>query len=229
MGSAAQNRANRANSARSTGPRTAKGIAVSSSNALRHGLTAQQHLIGDEDEGQFEALLAGLNDSHQPANAAESILVGQIGEHYWRLMRARRIETGFWEKKIATNNRVTAIPGNEHHIPDSPEQQLANIFGWNEENMFDRLMRYEASIERSYYRAIKQLEHLQLTRKKAEKPIGFVSQKPVASVISIVKPSQPLPPSEPETAHEPVNPSEPRQNRAVAPNGAVAQPEVAAA
>src|SRR3982074_232618 len=126
MGSAAQNRANRANSARSTGPRTAKGLAASSANSLRHGLTAQQHLVGDEDEDQFEALLAGLKGSHNPANAAESILVGQIGEHYWRLMRARRIETGFWEKKIATNNRVTAIPGNEHHIPDSPEQPPAN-------------------------------------------------------------------------------------------------------
>jgi hypothetical protein len=229
MPSVAQIRANRANSARSTGPRTAKGIAASSSNALRHGLTAQQHLIGDEDEGQFEALLAGLNDSHQPANAAESILVTQIAEHYWRLMRARRIETGFWEKKITSNNDIVAIPGNERFRHESQEQQFAHIFKMNEDGMFDRMMRYEASIERSYYRAIKQLEHLQLTRKKAEKPIGFVSQKPVASVISIVKPSQPLPPSEPETAHEPVNPSEPRQNGAVAPNGAVAQPEVAAA
>jgi hypothetical protein len=193
MGSPAQNRANRANSARSTGPRTAKGLAASSRNALRHGLTAQQHLVGDEDEDQFEALLAGLRDSHQPANTAESILVTQIAEHYWRLMRARRIETGFWEKKLAVNNRAAAIPGNERYISASPEQQLAHIFDVNDSGMFDRLMRYEASIERSYYRAIKQLEHLQLTRKKAEKPIGFVSQKPVAPVVSIVKPSQPPP------------------------------------
>jgi hypothetical protein len=189
MPSAAQIRANRANSARSTGPRTAKGLAASSGNAMRHGLTAQQHLVGDEDEGQFEALVASLNESHQPANAAESILVGQIAENYWRLLRARRIETGFWEKSIATNNRVTAIPGNERHIPESPEEQLANIFGWNEDKMFDRLMRYEASIERSYYRAIKQLEHLQLTRRKAEKPIGFVSQK-----LQPIQKSEPQPP-----------------------------------
>src|SRR3981081_3983916 len=119
MGSPAQNRANRANSARSTGPRTAKGLAASSANSLRHGLTAQQHLVGDEDEDQFEALLASLNDSHQPANAAEPLPVGKIAENYWRLLRARRIETGFWEKSIATNNRVTAIPGNERHIPAS--------------------------------------------------------------------------------------------------------------
>src|SRR3981081_1197392 len=206
MGSPAQNRANRANSARSTGPRTAKGLAASSSNALRHGLTAQQHLVGDEDEDQFEALIADLTSSHQPANAAESILVTQIAEHSWRLRRARRIETGFWEKKIATNNRVTAIPGNEHHIPDSPEQQLANIFGWNEENMFDRLMRYEASIERSYYRAIKQLEHLQLTRKKAERPIGCLSTNPRRFFFFYHKPLPPPPPTRPETRTQPRSP-----------------------
>jgi hypothetical protein len=215
MPSAAQIRANRANSARSTGPRTAKGIAASSSNALRHGLTAQQHLIGDEDEGQFEALLAGLNDSHQPANAAESILVAQIAEHYWRLMRARRIETGFWEKRLATNNRAAAIPGNERYISESPEQQLAHIFDVNDSGMFDRLMRYEASIERSYYRAIKQLEDLQLTRRKAEKPIGFVSQRPVAIPIRVDN-TRTETSLEPTKAPEPTNASQPRQNEAVA-------------
>src|SRR3982074_8068 len=121
MGSAAQIRANRANSARSTGPRTAKGLAASSSNALRHGLTAQQHLVGDEDEDQFEDLLAALNESHQPANAAESILVGQVAEHYWRLMRARRVEIGFWERKITANNDLAATPGYECFKHESRE------------------------------------------------------------------------------------------------------------
>jgi hypothetical protein len=201
MGSPAQNRANRANSARSTGPKTEKGLAASSGNALRHGLTAQQHLLGDEDEDQFEALIADLTSSHKPANAAESILVTQVAEHYWRLMRARRIETGFWEKKITSNNDRAATPGYECFKHESREQQFADIFKMNDSGMFDRLMRYEASIERSYYRAIKQLEHLQLTRKKEEKLIGFVSQKSIAAPISIARPaavsaetpSQPLP------------------------------------
>src|SRR5438445_13365480 len=104
MGSPAQNRANRANSARSTGPKTEAGRATSSANSLQHGLTAQQIIIGDEEEDQFHALIADLTASHKPANPAEIILVGQIGESYWRLMRARRIETGNWEKTLARNN-----------------------------------------------------------------------------------------------------------------------------
>ena len=179
MASPARVRANRANSARSTGPRTAKGRAASSANSLRHGLTSQQIVIGDEVAADFQALVADLMTSHQPANAAEAILVGQIAENYWRLLRARKIETGYWERKITENNGVVAHHERFQH--ETSNQQNADIFGWDKDGMFQKLMRYEASIERSYYRAIKQLEHLQATRKKEEKPIGFVSQKRAAA------------------------------------------------
>ena len=42
--------ANRANAKRSTGPRTAEGKARASKNALAHGLTARDIIVGDEDE-----------------------------------------------------------------------------------------------------------------------------------------------------------------------------------
>src|SRR5438445_5155008 len=132
MGSPAQNRANRANSARSTGPKTEQGRATSSANSLQHGLTAQQIVIGDEEGDQFHALIADLTSSHKPANPAEIILVGQIAENYWRLMRARRVETGNWDKILRENYRVTALPGNERFIPGSEEERLANIFRINE-------------------------------------------------------------------------------------------------
>src|SRR5438445_5215402 len=131
MGSPAQDRANRANSARSTGPKTAEGRATSSANSLQHGLTAQQIVIRDEEEDQFHALIADLTASHTPANPADIILVGQIGENYWRLMRARRIETGYWDTTLCENYRVTALAGNERFIPGSEEERLANIFRSN--------------------------------------------------------------------------------------------------
>ncbi|HUS05201.1 MAG TPA: hypothetical protein VMZ52_02825, partial [Bryobacteraceae bacterium] len=68
MASAAQIRANRANSARSTGPRTPEGIAACNGNALRHGLTSKQIILKGESADDFEALVADLAASYHPAN-----------------------------------------------------------------------------------------------------------------------------------------------------------------
>lgn len=54
MATIAQSRANRTNAKRSTGPRTAMGKARSSRNATTHGLLAQDVLLDNENEQQFE-------------------------------------------------------------------------------------------------------------------------------------------------------------------------------
>ena len=52
--------ANRANSKKSTGPKTAAGKARSRMNACRHGLTAEDIVAPCESPERFEALRAAL-------------------------------------------------------------------------------------------------------------------------------------------------------------------------
>jgi hypothetical protein len=64
--------ANRANAARSTGPRTAQGKAASSRNARKHGFTATAfHVVRLEDLDEIANLRADLVAAYKPVNSEE--------------------------------------------------------------------------------------------------------------------------------------------------------------
>jgi hypothetical protein len=89
--------ANRANAQRSTGPRTPKGKAASSLNALRHGILARAAfnvtIEGQERRAEFEALVAGLAQEFQPRTLSEHLTVQQLAGCYWRLAKVWTFET----------------------------------------------------------------------------------------------------------------------------------------
>jgi hypothetical protein len=113
--------ANRRNAQDSCGPRTPEGKKASSRNATRHGLLVKDVVIksgaGQEDEAEFEALLAALRNEYKPEGIAQDLLVREIAISYWRSARALRCERGavtegsgmcfenpelrFWEAKQA--------------------------------------------------------------------------------------------------------------------------------
>ena len=158
--------ANRANAQHSTGPRTPEGKDRSKYNATRHGLSGKLVVAPGEDPAGYDRLLQELIASYQPANTAESILVEEIAQNFWRLQRARRIETETFNIDAGGADPVIA-------------------FGISEER-FANIRRYMTAIERAWHRAIAQLEKTQAIRAKqsptpephppGEGPVGFVSQ-----------------------------------------------------
>ena len=93
MASDAQLNANRANSQKSTGPKSDAGKARSSQNSLRNGLYTDHHVIlPDEDGEQFEALLESLRAEFLPRTPAERYIVRSMAEAQWRLARVGRYE-----------------------------------------------------------------------------------------------------------------------------------------
>ena len=131
-------------------------IEANRNNAMRHGLTSARVVIKGESQAEFDALLAGLQASHKPANIAEEALVQQIAANYWRLLRARRIEAGMYDNIMC-------------EAADETAAFLAN------EKQFDNIRRYPISIENAYHRAIEQLRKLQRDRKQEDE---LVSQRP---------------------------------------------------
>jgi hypothetical protein len=96
MTSEKQIAANRANSKKSTGPKTPESKAVSSMNALRHGLTGQVSLMPDEDREAHDKFCAAIVESLAPVGALEIQLAQSIAEDNWRMNRGRAIETNMF-------------------------------------------------------------------------------------------------------------------------------------
>ena len=88
-----QIQANRSNAERSTGPQTETGKAVARRNATRHGILTGRLLLEDENQTEFETLVADLQDSFNPTGAIELALVERIAVAVWRQRRLVSAET----------------------------------------------------------------------------------------------------------------------------------------
>jgi hypothetical protein len=91
-------RANRANAALSTGPRTAAGKQRSSQNALTHGLTAASPVLPSEDPAAYDAHRRGFFDEYQPATRTETQLTQELADTAWRINRVPLLEAALLDR-----------------------------------------------------------------------------------------------------------------------------------
>jgi hypothetical protein len=133
---------NRANSQRSTGPRTEPGRQRSSQNALRHGLTARTAVLPTEDPEAHQRHIQQFLDEYAPANATETQLVHEIANTAWRLNRIP-----FLEADLLSQN-----PSPPTLIP-----QLAT------------LGLHGSRLSRQFQKAIQQLRDIQEERRRLER------------------------------------------------------------
>ena len=164
MATARQVEANRLNASLPRGPLSETAAAAISQNATKHGLTAKQIVLRHEDEAEYQELRASIVTEYQPATAQEHRLADQIAQNYWRLLRARRVETAAFE------NQLDAL---KHKLAIDPEAPIDNDQGISicmstDPRHFDTLRRYETAIERAWYRAIRELRTLQNERRQQE-------------------------------------------------------------
>ena len=197
MASERQQRANRKNAEKSTGPRSSAGKAVSRQNALSHGLLAQEVVIEGEDRDDYLDLQFALRDQLEPVGPLEEQLADQAVAAFWRLRRLCKVETGVFafqrltvEKERAKQARETLryksnfdLDFTSHEAVDQcealeeeidkaeralsqpvPTLGAAFIRDATTSNALSKLSRYEASLERSLYRALHELRRLQEVR-----------------------------------------------------------------
>jgi hypothetical protein len=88
--------ANRRNSQRSTGPKTAEGKESSRANALKHGLCSKVAVV--EDETQIQERAAGFHETFAPQNDFQRWLVNQAATLTLRIERGERIEQATRDK-----------------------------------------------------------------------------------------------------------------------------------
>ncbi len=174
MATAKQAAANRRNAADSTGPRTKSGKARSSGNALKHGLSAEQVVMLDEDPAAFDALRSDLFEHYQPTDPVAEQLVEQVAACIWRLRRVPEIEAGIFEYRYFDRQEHRAHMKQFEDLTTDEERQakdqqaeprpvLGDAFG-RAECSLNSLIRIAGAIEGSMYRAIRELERIKAER-----------------------------------------------------------------
>jgi hypothetical protein len=180
MATAKQIAANRLNSQRNTGPRTAQGKAVSRFNALKHGIFAVQTLMFDETAEDLAELSAEYHEHHSPANPNDSLLVDTLVHNEWRLRRMRRVEAGLWQR--AYNTFVVK------NIEVTLTCTSGDAFATNS-STFDRLQRVVNSCERTYHRILKELQ-AKVGQALSPGNLDAVAQKPLPTPAGAPQPQQ---------------------------------------
>ena len=100
MSTERQIEANRRNAAKSTGPRSVEGKAVSSMNALQFGIHAETVMIVGEDPEALTQLAESFYRDHQPETAMERALLDNIIRDTWLLTRFFRIDAEIIDHQI---------------------------------------------------------------------------------------------------------------------------------
>jgi len=162
--------ASRRNGAKSKGPVTAEGKAISSQNATTYALTGETLVVlQNESSVEFESFLANFIEHFQPACPLESDLVFEIAAARWRLRRILGIETFVMDRKMAELEEDF-----ERLFEDGCERlRQAQAFQYLSDNskILTALARYEYRIRRSYERAVADLRRMQSERRKPEEPL----------------------------------------------------------
>jgi len=97
MPSEAQSAANRANSKKSTGPKTDQGKAASSQNARKHGLSALVMPSIAADRRRFKALAKAVREEFAPETDFDRDLVERLIVARFNISQAERVLQGFWD------------------------------------------------------------------------------------------------------------------------------------
>lgn len=107
----------------STGPKTAKGKAVSRMNAIKHGVYSKELILRrgfiHEDPKEFRQLVDSLIADLQPVGTMETILAEKIAVSLWRLKRIYAAEIGHFLKELQQ------LKGS-YGYPDEPDTEYVD-------------------------------------------------------------------------------------------------------
>ncbi|MBT4977402.1 MAG: hypothetical protein HOM86_08680 [Gemmatimonadetes bacterium] len=177
--------ANQLNAQKSTGPRTPEGKERTRWNSLRHGLTATEPILSDEQLAGFAALQRELRDHYQPVGPIETGWVESLVSILWRLERIPRFEacileenyheervrasrSGAMSEELEALQRTLVGPSTEKHQAAQATKEAArstqpiSAIGFmvdaRGKNVLEKLTRYERDLFNKMFRLTKELD-----------------------------------------------------------------------
>jgi hypothetical protein len=151
--------ANRANGARSPGPKTEEGKAKSKFNAVKHGFTASlfpEFISKEGEDGEkFTAPRASLFEHYQPIGPIEKLFAEKVAVEFIRYARLV-----------------------------CREQRPRLLGEWAYFDYMNKTTRYQSSINRQLFQAVAELERQQAKRKSQQGQEGGTDEEMEAEELS---------------------------------------------
>jgi hypothetical protein len=137
---------------------------------LRHGLTAQTAVLANENREHFDEMLEAFQAEYHPAGPTENLLVHQMVTAAWRLARMRGIETGLFN--LGLSDLQDELETNYTGIEENDRQAFVFRNDAAAPRSIENLFRYESRIERSFYRALHELQRIRAGGPSVHDPVG---------------------------------------------------------
>jgi hypothetical protein len=192
--------ANRLNAQKSTGPKTPEGRAAVRLNGVKHGLTAETIVLKGESQADFTNMLESFEAEHAPTTPTEEALVVQLALANWRLRRLYHQEAGFYTSKLKTLASIQK----DLNLDDAG--RMGHAAGWSESTL-GLFNRQEGRLERTFYRALHELQRLRKEREAnlalvCPEPVGQVPDLPSSEINNMNNQAPPNPSTDPAPAQE---------------------------
>jgi hypothetical protein len=159
-----QTEANQVNAQKSTGPNDTSNTRF---NAFKHGLCSEIKFCQLHEKWYTETLNA-FRMQFKPNNFLEESLIQKMALSWLRMNKALDTENQLYSKEVRKAKYFDIIDEEMEVKPKGSESPKSYYIPLTADN--ELIQRYEASAERSFYRALEKLQELRGKN-------GFVSQK----------------------------------------------------
>lgn len=144
MATPAQIAANRRNALKSTGPRTAAGKAVSSRNALKHGLHSRTLLEAEPVQNEIRQIEANFAGDYPPTTPERCNLLRRLAETIWQKDYGMVVERETWENLLAAED-----------LQNEPNENIRMGIAFQRGcRLFAKIFAYTSRAQRGYFKLV---------------------------------------------------------------------------
>ena len=173
----------RINGAKSHGPQTPEGMAISSANSLRHGMTAKAILLANEQPRAYCQLAEAYYTKLQPADDVEKDIIDQMIISKWLQRRDWSNEAGLFDLEM--DDQAKKVDAQFPKIDPASRYAMAFKALADGSKAIQLLIRYQAAHQRAYYKALDTLLKL---RAQPQPPAQPESTEPIENDLSETNP-----------------------------------------
>jgi hypothetical protein len=152
----------RSNGAKSIGPITEEGKAISAQNSLKHGLNSSRVVLPNESQDEYDDLKSSFFDCLRPAGDMEDELVIEMVNSRWRLRRIELMEVALLKKAQREQQELLGPGAEPDDIRDAAFIQVA------ESKTMRTLVRNQNQLRRAYEKAWNELKFVQQSRREQQ-------------------------------------------------------------